>query len=111
MIALVSIRRVPRGHGFKRLAGRYQLPSFKRDDTVGTVRKVQIMGDMNGSQAASAMQLVKQIHNHLASSEIETAGGLIRQEHAGIAGQGARQNHALLFAAGKFARAMGGAVA
>ena len=34
MIALDNIRRIPRGHGFKQLAGRDQLPSFERDYTV-----------------------------------------------------------------------------
>ena len=57
------------------------------------------------------MQLVNQIHNHLAGSKIETAGGLIRQQHTGIPYQGTRQNDSLLFAAGKFARAVGGSLA
>jgi len=49
MIALDTIRRIPQGHGFKQLAGRDQLPSFERDDTVRTMREVQIVSDVNGS--------------------------------------------------------------
>ena len=49
MIAIDTIRRIPRGHGFKQMAGRDQLPSFERNDTVRTMREVQIVSNVNGS--------------------------------------------------------------
>ena len=46
------------------------------------------------------MQVVEQLKDHFAGPEIEVAGGLVGQQNAGVAHQGARQDHPLLFAAG-----------
>ncbi len=44
-----------------------------------------------------------------AGTGVEVAGGLVGEEERGLGYQGAGQDHALLFPAGKFAGAMGGA--
>jgi len=59
------------------MAGRDQLPSFERDNTVRTMRKVQIVSDVNGSQAAGSMQFVQQIHDHFAGFKVKAASGFV----------------------------------
>ena len=72
---------------------------LQRDGPVGATRKIQIVSDVNRGEPARLVQLVEQTHNHFSCPVIEAAGGLVGQEHAGVAGEGSGQNHALLFAA------------
>ena len=75
------------------------MAALEGQDTVGAPGKIQIMGDMNGSEAASSMEILKQVHDHFPGPEIETAGGLVGKQHSRVAHQRARQDDALLFSA------------
>ncbi len=52
------------------------------------------------------MQVLEEAHDHVPGSKIETAGGLIREQHLGISHQCAGQHHTLLLSARQFAGAM-----
>ncbi len=52
------------------------------------------------------MEVLKQGHDHVPGSKVETAGRLIREQHLGVSHQCAGQNHALLLSARQFAGAM-----
>jgi hypothetical protein len=56
------------------------------------------------------MQILEQIHDHLAGPEIEIACGFVGQEHTGIANQRASQYHSLLLPTRKLTRTMLSAV-
>jgi hypothetical protein len=51
----------------------------------------------------------EQVHDHLAVAGVEVAGGLVGEDHARRARQGAGDRHALLLAAGQLRRQMLGA--
>src|SRR5579859_831909 len=76
-----------------------QLTALERDNTVRAARKIQVMSDVNRSEAPGAMQLVQKAHNHLARAKIEVARGFVGQQYFRIAHQGACQNHPLLLSA------------
>lgn len=57
------------------------------------------------------MQVLEQVHDHLSGPEIQTARGLVGEQHGRVSDQRPGQNDALLFPARQFPRPMGGAVA
>jgi len=56
------------------------------------------------------MQILEQIHDHLAGPEVEIAGRFVGQKDARVADQRAGQNDSLLLSARKLTRAMLSAV-
>src|SRR5471032_1621151 len=60
---------------------------------------------------AVVVQLGEELHHLIAVARIEVSRGLVREQHAGLAGEGARDRDALLLTARKLAREMARAMA
>ena len=75
------------------------MAALQCQNPVGAAGKIQIVGDVDGGEAAGSMQILKQVHDHFPGPEIQAAGGLVGQQHSRVAHQRARQNHALLLSA------------
>nr|EIF88755.1 putative hydrolase [Streptomyces tsukubensis NRRL18488] len=61
------------------------------------------MGDQQYGQAEPLVQIAQQPEDGAGGLRVEGTGGLVRQEHLGVAGQGAGDADALLLAAGQLA--------
>jgi hypothetical protein len=86
------------------------MAAFQSDRPVRAACEIQIVSDVQRSQLPGPMQILEQIHDHLAGPEVEIARGFVGQKDAGIAHQRARQYDSLLFSARKLTRAMLSAV-
>ena len=86
------------------------MAAFQSEGPVRAAREIQIMRDVQRGQLPGPMQILEQIHDHLAGPEIEIAGGFVGQQDAGIAHQRAGQYHSLLLSARKLTRTMLSAV-
>jgi hypothetical protein len=84
--------------------------AFQREGAIRAAREIQIVGDVKRSQLPGPMQILEQIHDHLAGPEVEIASGFVGQEHARVANQRAGQDDSLLLSARKLTRAMLSAV-
>ena len=82
------------------------MPAFQSQRPVRAAREIQIMGDVKRGQLPGPMQILEQIHDHLAGPEIQIAGGFIGEQDAGVAHQRASQYHSLLLSARKLTRTM-----
>jgi hypothetical protein len=79
-------------------------PLVQQDDAVGNeLGAVQVVGDHDGGDFALFLQLQNEFVDLTGGDGIETSGGLVEQQNAGVEGQGAREAHALLHAAGNVA--------
>jgi hypothetical protein len=84
--------------------------AFQGQGPVRAAREIQIVGDVQGGQLPGPMQILEQVHDHLAGPEVEIARGLVDQKNARVADQRASQYHSLLFSARKLTRTMLSAV-
>ena len=77
---------------------------------LGVLRDVFGVGDQN-DRAPFGVQLFEQRQDFVAALAVQGAGGLVGENHRRVIHQRARNGDPLLLAAGKFRRAMIGAVA
>jgi hypothetical protein len=82
------------------------LAALQGQDAIGAAGKIQMVSYVDRSQAAGPMQFVEKVHDHLAGPEIEAPGGLVGEQHLGVAHQRAGQHDPLLFASRELAGAM-----
>ena len=75
------------------------MPAFQSEHPVRAAREIQIVGDVKGGQLPGPMQILEQVHDHLAGPEIEIAGGFVGQKDVGVAHQRAGQHDSLLLSA------------
>ena len=73
------------------------MAAFQSERPVRAAREIQIVRDVQGGQLPGPMQILEQVHDHLAGPEIEIARGFVSQEDTGIADQRAGQHDSLLF--------------
>ena len=83
------------------------LPAGKHGHPVGDVEgRLHVVGDHDrGARRSSLLQLEDQLVDDAGADRIEAGGGLVVEDHLGLDGDGARQAHALLHAAGEVGRA------
>ena len=90
---------------------RYKLPRLDGDAPFTARRDRRVVGDQHQRGAQFLVQLEHQLHHGLAGGEVQAAGRLVGQQHGWLDDKGARQRHALLFAArqhlGVVAQALG----
>ena len=86
------------------------MPAFQSQRPVRAACEIQIVGDVKRRQLPGPMQILEQIHDHLAGPEVEIASGFVGQKNARVADQRAGQYDSLLFSARKLTRAMLSAV-
>jgi len=84
--------------------------ALQRKSTVRAAREIQVVSDVQRGQLPGPMQILQQVHDHLAGPEIEIASGFVGQKDAGVSDQRAGQYDSLLFSARKLTRAMLSAV-
>jgi hypothetical protein len=82
------------------------MPAFQGERPVRAAREIHIVGDVKRGQLPGPMQILEQIHDHLAGPEVEIARGFVGEKNAGVAHQRARQYDALLLSTRKLTRAM-----
>ena len=71
------------------------------EDAGAFLGQLLAVGDEHNGFALLAVQPVKNVHHRAAGGGVQRAGGLIRQQKAGVVGHGPGNGHALLLAAGK----------
>ena len=76
------------------------------DHAVGHVGDAGIVGDQHGQRAKFTIHFFQHLQHHHPGGRIERAGRLVAQQHGRILGDGARDRHPLLFAAGQLGREM-----
>src|SRR5882672_3529276 len=80
------------------------------DGAVGMAGEPRVVRDHHDGGAA-LVQLGEELHDGVAVLRIEVTRGLVREEHGGLAGEGAGDGDALLLAAGELRGKMLGAMA
>ncbi len=86
------------------------MAAFQSESPVRAAREIQIVSDVQRSQLPGPMQILEQVHDHLASPVVEIAGGFVGQKDARVANQRAGQYDSLLFSTRKLTRTMLSAV-
>jgi hypothetical protein len=81
----------------------YDLAVRKPDDPLGGGGNRVVMGDED-DRVSLPVQILQQVKHIPACFGVQRAGGLVRKDHGGVAGQRAGNGHALLLAAGELRR-------
>ncbi|MNH32131.1 hypothetical protein D3C79_925510 [compost metagenome] len=82
-----------------------QLPlADNRNLIADALYHVHFMGDQQNGQAETAIDVFQQFQNRTGGCRIQRAGGLVTQQHFGLACQRAGNRHTLLLAAGQIGR-------
>ena len=71
------------------------------DHPVGHVGHDGVVGDDDGERAQLAVHALDGLQHHDARPHVQRAGRFVAEQHLGALGDGARDGHALLFAAGE----------
>ena len=72
------------------------MTAFQSEHPVGAAREIQMVRNVKRGQPPGSMQILEQVHDHLARPEIEIAGGLVGQKNAWVTHQRAGQHDSLL---------------
>ena len=75
------------------------LPRLNRDAPLATRRDGPVMGDQHQRRAQLFIEGKHQLHDGLASREVQAAGGLVGQQHGGLHHKSPCQGHTLLLPA------------
>ena len=85
--------------GGDRLGEGAQPAVLEVDDAVGDVEDAVVVGDQQHRDALLLGEVVHQVHHLAAGLLVERGGGLVGQDQARAAGEGARDRHALALSA------------
>ena len=86
------------------------MAAFEGQCPVCAACEVKVVGDVKRGQLPGPMQILEQIHDHLAGPEVEITSGFVGQKDARVADQRAGQYDSLLLSALKLTRTMLSAV-
>ena len=86
------------------------MTAFERQGPVRAACEIQIVRDVKRGQLPGPMQILEQVHDHLAGPEVQIASRFVGQKDTGVAHQRAGQYDSLLLPARKLTRAMLSAV-
>ena len=93
------------GQQIRRRAQLHHLASVEHTDAVGQDRGVfERMRDEQGREPQSAQRVAKLVADLLARDRIERAERFVEEQHSRLAGERAREGHALALAAGQLGR-------